>query len=121
MLRRRKRKVYGIFICLIAGIFAISGLVLGNSVYFIQEDPKSLCRIYADVDHELEIAPQRYNELGAEKVNSFDWYKSCINHTKSAILKGIYWNGVDPIPSVGNTLRSIVSNTATATEVIIGI
>jgi hypothetical protein len=87
---RKKRKTFGMLVYFIVGICSISALLLGNYVYFVQEDPKGLCRIYADRDHQLEIAPKRYKVLGKEKVNSFDWYRSCINHTKNTILKGIY-------------------------------
>lgn len=51
---------------------------------------KKLCRWYADRDHELELAPDRWQwflDQGIDPNTHFDWYKSCINHTRYPVAK----------------------------------
>ncbi len=46
-----------------------------------------LCYEYAQRNHEKEIAPTRYQWLGKDFVDNFDWYKSCVNHTLIPVAK----------------------------------
>lgn len=53
----------------------------------VDDRTKELCREYAARDHEKEIAPERYKALGKKFFDEFDWYTSCINHTKYPVAK----------------------------------
>lgn len=53
----------------------------------VDERTKQLCREYAARDHEKEIAPARYQWLGKEFVDNYDWYTSCINQTRYPVAK----------------------------------
>lgn len=44
----------------------------------VDSETARLCQIYANRDHEKEIAPERWKTMGDWP--QFDWYQSCINH-----------------------------------------
>lgn len=51
------------------------------------EATKQLCREYADRDHEMELAPERwqmFKEQGIDPNTDFDWYQSCLAHNSGA-------------------------------------
>lgn len=54
----------------------------------VDERTKFLCREYAARDHRGEIAPERYEKLGKEFFDSFDWYQSCIDHVRYPVAGG---------------------------------
>ena len=53
----------------------------------VDERTQELCREYAARDHEKEIAPERYKWLGKDFVNNYNWYESCINHTRHPVAQ----------------------------------
>lgn len=52
----------------------------------VDDRTKELCRWYADLDHEKEFAPERW-ETHKEMIINYDWYTSCINHAMYPIAK----------------------------------
>lgn len=70
------------FIALVMGIILFSGIALGKKSAEVDAYTKVLCQEYAARDHEKEIAPARYQYLGKEFVDNFDWYQSCIDHSR---------------------------------------
>lgn len=51
---------------------------------------KKLCRWYADKDHEMELAPTRWQwfvDRGINPNTDYDWYQSCIDHNTKAVAR----------------------------------
>lgn len=47
----------------------------------VDQRTKDLCRYYANLDHEKELAPDRWKAYGDE-FKRFDWYTSCVHHVQ---------------------------------------
>lgn len=71
---------YVLFIVLFIGAAIIACLFVPRPTE-VDARTSELCREYAARDHRGEIAPARYEWLGKDFVDNFDWYGSCINHT----------------------------------------
>lgn len=72
-----------LIIALSVGIYSL--LPKGTS-----QDTYTLCREYADRDHEMEIAPARwkwFKDQGIDLNKDFDWYTSCIHHNTIPVAK----------------------------------
>ena len=74
----------------IAVSFIVCALIVGLIIYGATKIPHQtqeertaeLCMEYAKRDHEKEIAPERYKWLGKKFVDEYDWYGSCIAHSR---------------------------------------
>jgi uncharacterized membrane protein len=62
-------------------IFLLSKVPVKSNETLLQEQ----CREYASRDHQKELAPERYAWLGKEFVDNYDWYTSCLNHSKHPV------------------------------------
>jgi hypothetical protein len=74
-------------------LFALSCIVLVTILtwfttpdHSVDLETRRLCREYANRDHEKEIAPPRYLWLGRDFVNNYDWYNSCLNHSRYPVM-----------------------------------
>ena len=54
----------------------------------VDDRTKFLCREYADRNHEKEFTPERY-AANKDLIDNYDWYTSCINHTRYPVAGGI--------------------------------
>lgn len=77
----------GIVLGIVAQAILLFFIISDRDKDHVDERTKELCREYAARDHEKEIAPERYKYLGKEFVDNYDWYTSCINHTRYPVAK----------------------------------
>lgn len=78
---------FGVIIGFCATVFFMISCRWLSDVYHhpemrvVDQRTKELCRYYANLDHEKELAPDRWKAYGDE-FKRFDWYTSCVHHVQ---------------------------------------
>lgn len=76
-----------IFCNLLILIFLVLTTYLSHgSVFRVDARSDTLCKWYANLNHEKEIVPERW-KWGKEWMVKFDWYNSCVNHIKYPVAR----------------------------------
>lgn len=80
-------KIVLVFILFFFITITASSYVEANERNFVVDDQtQPLCRWYASLDHEKEIAPERWTS-NQEWIKKFDWYDSCLGHIKFPVAR----------------------------------
>lgn len=80
-------KLLAVFIVYFLITIVASSYVEANEENFeVDPQTKVLCKWYASLDHEKEIAPERWT-VNQNWIKSFDWYDSCLGHVKFPVAR----------------------------------